>query len=323
MRNPLLILLAALVALSFGLAAAQDAATQTQEDDPVVLRLGDRSETLSAFEERYTIAVYGVAAQQGLPVTDELRAQLEPFKPRFLEQRVMEYVLLDAAEAQGYSVSDEEVEAELESLRANVVEGDTFEDLLQRAGFTDEAQLRDYLREQLLIERFVSEVQAGIAVSDEDIQATYERYADQLTEPEQVCARHILVETREEAETLLAELQGGADFAELAREHSTDPGSGAQGGDLGCFAAEMMVAPFAEAAFAAELDTPTGPVESQFGHHLILVYDRLEAGTVPLEEVRDAIVNQLQQEGLQAELTALREASGVEVFPEVLGVVEE
>jgi len=90
------------------------------------------------------------------------------------------------------------------------------------------------------------------------------------------CVSHILVETKSEADDLLAELADGADFAELAIEHSTGP-SGPNGGQLGCAPSSGYVAPFADAVDEADKGVPTGPVESEFGWHVVLVssYDAL------------------------------------------------
>ncbi|MDJ0665429.1 MAG: peptidylprolyl isomerase [Acidimicrobiia bacterium] len=99
-----------------------------------------------------------------------------------------------------------------------------------------------------------------------------------------VCAAHILVATEEEALAIKARLADGEDFAELATELSTDTGSGANGGDLGCTPPNRWVDPFAEASLSAELGTVTDPVESQFGFHLIRVDSRTEATTEELQE---------------------------------------
>ena len=88
---------------------------------------------------------------------------------------------------------------------------------------------------------------------------------------EQVWARHILVETREEADAVLARLNAGEVFEDLAIELSTDTGSGAEGGDLGWFSYDRMVTPFADAAFALGIGEVSEPVESEFGFHVIKV----------------------------------------------------
>ena len=131
---------------------------------------------------------------------------------------------------------------------------------------------------------------------------------------DEVKARHILVEEEEQAREIIAELDGGADFAELAEEHSTDPSAEGRGGDLGFFTRDRMVAPFAEAAFAMEPGTHSAePVETQFGWHVILVEERRE-GTAP---EREAVEGQLQEiiaaEVIEDTRTELRETAEIEM----------
>ncbi|HJP37053.1 MAG TPA: peptidylprolyl isomerase [Gammaproteobacteria bacterium] len=86
-------------------------------------------------------------------------------------------------------------------------------------------------------------------------------------------ARHILVDTNEKCEELKTEIQGGSDFADVARTHSSCP-SGAQGGDLGEFGPGQMVKEFDEVVFSGELNTVHGPVQTQFGYHLLEITER-------------------------------------------------
>ena len=88
-------------------------------------------------------------------------------------------------------------------------------------------------------------------------------------------ARHILVDTEEQCQALKEELEGGADFAELAKQHSSCP-SGQQGGDLGEFGPGMMVKEFDEVVFSADVNTIQGPVQTQFGYHLVEVTSRTD-----------------------------------------------
>jgi len=88
-------------------------------------------------------------------------------------------------------------------------------------------------------------------------------------------ARHILVDSEEKCEELKNQIEGGADFAEVAREHSTCP-SGSKGGDLGQFGPGQMVKEFDEVVFSGDLNTVHGPVKTQFGYHLLEVTDRSE-----------------------------------------------
>lgn len=89
----------------------------------------------------------------------------------------------------------------------------------------------------------------------------------------QATARHILVDSEEDCAALKSEIEGGADFAEIARQHSNCP-SGQRGGDLGSFGRGMMVPEFDEVVFSAEVGTVQGPVKTQFGYHLIEVTSR-------------------------------------------------
>src|SRR5690606_24013284 len=110
----------------------------------------------------------------------------------------------------------------------------------------------------------------------------------QFETPEQVRASHILVDEKAKAEELLAQLKNGADFAELAKEHSKD-GSAAQGGDLDYFGRGRMVAPFEEAAFALNVGEISDVVESQFGFHIIKLTDKKAAETATFEDKKEEI----------------------------------
>ncbi len=148
-------------------------------------------------------------------------------------------------------------------------------------------------------------------ISEEEIAALYaERYTDADPE-EEVHAAHILVETEEEAKEIVTLLEGGADFANLARERSTGP-SGPQGGDLGWFSRGQMVAPFEEAAFALEPGTISDPVQTQFGWHVIKLMERRIAEAPALAEVRGALEDELRQSRVSDEIERLTEAADVQ-----------
>ena len=307
----------ALVLLTLlGLGTAQDTPASL---DPVVIQVGNTTETLSNFNQRFEIALRNVAAQQGVGLDATTRAQFEGFKPVFLDQRATELALLGEAQARGVTVPDEDVDARVAEARQNFDSDEAFNEALQSAGFADEAQLRQIILETDTIQAVVDALRQEVEVSDADVEAYYNENQAQFESPEQVCARHILVATEEEAQSVSQELEGGADFATLAQERSTDPGSGAQGGDLGCFTQDRMVAPFAEAAFGATVDEVVGPVQTQFGYHLIKVYERREAGVQPLDEVQEGVRQQLQEQGLSDSIAALRETYNVQTFPENLG----
>lgn len=122
------------------------------------------------------------------------------------------------------------------------------------------------------------------AATPEAVEAYFDEHRGRYAE---TCLSHILVGTVEQAEDLRAELDAGADFAELARTSSSDTGSGAQGGELGCQDLTTFVTPFADAAERAEIGQVTEPVQTEFGWHLILVTSREPAPA--LEDVREVV----------------------------------
>ena len=144
--------------------------------------------------------------------------------------------------------------------------------------------------------------------TDEAVKTWYNDHLVQFAKP-QVKARHILVADKAEADKLFAEVKGGADFAKLAGEKSTDKGSAKEGGSLGWFEKTRMVPEFADAAFAANKGDIVGPVQSKYGFHVILVEDKRD--TTPVEEVSDKIKSQLRNEVIEAYLEELKKGATI------------
>ncbi|WP_335948409.1 MULTISPECIES: peptidylprolyl isomerase [Salipiger] len=139
---------------------------------------------------------------------------------------------------------------------------------------------------------------AETSVSDEAVQAAYEADYTDAEMGKEFNASHILVETEEEAQALVEELEGGADFAELAREKSTGP-SGPNGGELGWFSAGMMVEPFQAAVETLEDGAVSEPVQTQFGWHVIKLNETRAKEAPALDEVRGEIEMSLQQQAVE------------------------
>ena len=290
-------------------------------DNPVVITVNDQDVTLDAFEQRFDIAMRSIAAQQGMELTDDLRAQLEPFKADYLTQRANEIAILQAALDDGLAPTEEEVDEELAGIQEQVGGEEAFADLLSQSGIGTVDFMRVLVRENQTVAAFYRQAETQVDISNDEVETYYEEQQDEFTSGEQACARHILVDDVETANEVLTALADGGDFAELAGEYSTGP-TGASGGDLGCFGRGQMVPPFEEAAFTAEIGTPVGPVETQFGQHIILVSERTEATVQPLDEVRGQIVAQLEQQGASAVVDATIEAATIETFPDRLPTLE-
>lgn len=157
----------------------------------------------------------------------------------------------------------------------------------------------------VLAQAVASQFFAENEVSEEEVMAEYSAQV-KLAPPLQYKARHILVPTQGAAADLINELDGGADFQELAKEKSTGP-SAPSGGDLGWFAPNQMVAEFSDSVAALEDGAYTKePVQTEFGWHVILREESRESEPPPLDSVRDAITQNVQQKKFQEHLDSLR-----------------
>jgi peptidyl-prolyl cis-trans isomerase C len=156
--------------------------------------------------------------------------------------------------------------------------------------------------------------QVSPVVTDAAVQAVYDKDYAGKPGPEQVDARHILVKTQAEAESIIKQLNRGADFAKLAEKYSIDPGA-KDGGELGWFAQNQMVPAFANAAFALKTGQYTKtPVQSQFGWHVILCEGKRTAPTPALADVKDQIRQQLADNAIKATLADVRSKVKIQVF---------
>lgn len=152
---------------------------------------------------------------------------------------------------------------------------------------------------------------ANTAVTDAAVQAAYDKQVADFKPVPEYNAAHILVDTEDKAKALKAEIDGGADFAELAKANSSD-GSAAGGGDLGWFSDGQMVPEFETAVKTLKVGAVSDPVKTQFGWHLIKLTDTRESAAPTLEEVRPQIEDQLKQAAVQAKLETLRAAATID-----------
>jgi len=149
------------------------------------------------------------------------------------------------------------------------------------------------------------------AVTEDAIQAAYERLYGDLEPETEYNASHILVETEDEAKALITELESGSDFAELAKEKSTGP-SGPRGGELGWFGKGAMVAPFEEAVVNMEVGGISAPVQTQFGWHVIKLNETRIKDAPSLDQVRAEVTEDVRMGAIEARVTELSDAASVE-----------
>lgn len=183
------------------------------------------------------------------------------------------------------------------------------------------ARRLEYLEERSLRRAYFSDViEAG--VTDEAIQAAYDEVVADFEPQPEVRARHILVPTIEEAQSIRAEIEGGRSFEDAASEYGTD-GTKATGGDLGYFTSGMMVQPFEEAAFALEVGQLSEPIQTQFGYHLIKLEDRRVTSAPALEGVRGQVAQQVLYETFARVVGELKDNAEIEITDPALAAEVE
>jgi peptidyl-prolyl cis-trans isomerase C len=167
-----------------------------------------------------------------------------------------------------------------------------------------------YYRSKILMDLLLQS-EAKTAVSEGAMHQLYDEAARQMAGQQEVRARHILVKTEDEAKAIVAELKNGADFAELARQKSTDPGA-SEGGDLGYFPKDEMVPEFAEAAFKLDKGQISEPVHTRFGWHVIKIEDKRERQVPTFDQVRDQLAAHLVRKSQAELITKLRSEAKIE-----------
>ncbi|GIM45457.1 foldase protein PrsA [Collibacillus ludicampi] len=231
-----------------------------------------------------------------------------------LRQMINDQLIKDGAQKYNITVSDKEVDDEIAKLKSQFPSDAQFEQSLAENHVTMD-ELKDRARINLLLNKL--EVK-DVKISDDEIKKYFEQNKDQLNEPEQVRASHILVDTLDEANQVEQRLKKGEDFAKIAKEVSKDPGSASKGGDLGYFPKGKMVPEFEKVAFSLKVGEVSDPVKTQFGYHIIKVTDHKPAKEAKLDDpdVRKKIEDALKQQKAkqpQQVLDELRKEENVDI----------
>jgi len=185
-----------------------------------------------------------------------------------------------------------------EAQKANINQDSEYNQALQ---FTE-----NQLMQKIFLEKIVKQ-----SVTEDKIQAEYKKYVDSQANVEEYKVAHILVKTEEEAKDIKKKLDGGADFAALAKEYSLDSNK-ETGGELDFFSKGQMVAPFEEAVEKLKIGQISGPVKTDFGYHIIKLIDKRKVKVMPLDEMREKIEDELGGKFIQEYITKLEKDNKVE-----------
>jgi foldase protein PrsA len=235
-----------------------------------------------------------VATVNGQPISQaafQARLEASPVARQVLQQMVQDTLIEQYAKNNNISVSDADVAAREEQLKANFPAG-SWDEMLKARGLTED-DVRSALREQLILDKALSK---DVTITPAQIQAYFNKNHAAFDKPEQVTARHILVPNLATANKVEAALKAGGNFAALAKQYSIDPGSKDKGGDLGTFRRGQMVPAFDKVAFSAPLGAISAPVKSPFGYHIIQVTARDPGQKATLASATDRITDMLRQQ---------------------------
>lgn len=204
-----------------------------------------------------------------------------------LEQLIARKLIAQEAENVGIEVTEEEMDAEIESIIGESFEGsrEEFLEVLEIYGISEES-FREDARLNLLVRKLAM---TRIELSDDELRGFFDENKNLFEQAEEIEVRHILVETEEAAAEVVELLEGGGDFTELAAEFSIDQSNKDNAGYLGFFGRGVMVPEFEEAAFGMTVGEVSGVVESPFGFHIIELLDRRDAVEVTFEDVEDDV----------------------------------
>jgi foldase protein PrsA len=243
--------------------------------DEVVAKVGDKS---ISKEDLYTTLVdqYGDAA---------------------LDTLIAEKIVELESDEKKITVKDSEIEEELESLKDSYGGEEAFNEALASSGASLDS-VKNNVQSFLLTEKLLKD---RVSISDDQIKEYFEANKESFAQQEQVEASHILVEDEETAKEVKDNLDDGGDFAELAKEYSTDTSNSESGGELGYFAKGEMVTEFDDKAFAMKKGEISEPVKTEFGYHIIKVTDKKDAKEAVLDDHKEEIKDILFDQALQTE----------------------
>lgn len=187
----------------------------------------------------------------------------------------------------------------------------------EAAGLENDPEVKEQLSmaEQQIIRSIYVQRMVDKEITDAELKKAYDQYVKQIPEVQELRASHILVETKEQADALVAELKAGGDFAALAAKNSKDPGNKDNGGDLGFFGAQDMVKEFSDFVFQMEPGSISEtPVQTQFGWHVVQVTGKRTRPKPSFEEVKPSLQVELRRQILEEKLEDWKEAAKIETF---------
>lgn len=242
-----------------------------------------------------------IATVGGTKITkdDLYQSLVEMYGPDATESLIADQIVEKEAAKEKVTVTDKEIQEELDATIESYGGEEAYTSALESSGMTEKDMKKDikvYLQTVKLIE-------SRVTITDEEIETYFNENKETFATAAQVEASHILVDDEATAKEVAAKLADGGDFAELAKEYSTDTASAENGGVLGYFGAGEMAEAFEKAAFAMKVGEISEPVKTDYGYHIIKVTGKKDAKEANLEDSTAEIKETLKQERLSGAYT--------------------
>lgn len=250
------------------------------------------------------------------PQGEQMKAQ---YKQRILDQLIEMELVLQEADKRGIKVTDKEVEEQVSQMMKayNIKDKKDLEKALKQQKMSMD-QFYEEVGKRLRVEKLGNEITKDVKVSSKEVEKYFNENKDKFASKDQVRAAHILVQKEEDAQRILKELKGGADFAELAKKNSTDSGSKDNGGEMPWTDKDQFVPEFSAACWALNPGEISDPVKTDFGFHIIKLFEKKAGAPKAFNEVKDQIKKQLidtkKQEAFTKWLTGAKKKAKIESF---------
>ena len=222
------------------------------------------------------------------------REEVYGLKKEILDKMIERELILQAAARLGVKVSQEEIEKRVEVLLADYSPGEL--DVALKREEIDFEKWKKEAKEDLMVDKVVYlRINSRVSLKDKDLQHYYEQHKDEFSQPGQVRALHIVVETDQEAKEILGKLKKGEDFKKIAGEKSISPDA-KKGGDLGFFSEGQMPKEFDDAVFKLKKGETSNVVKTPYGYHIFRVTDKVSGGMKTFSDVKEKVETKLVME---------------------------
>ena len=281
-----------------------------------------------SLESMYGSTIWDTEVEEGVKYKDK-------FKDIMLDQMIDIEAVCEQARKEKLVPTKEEVDKAFDDLKKNIDADKEYKNELKEMGI-DDTYLRNQQEQDLIIQKYKENFDKNVKITDEEMKKYYDEHKKDYYKDE-VKASHILISTvdnngkplseakkkeaKKKAAEVLKKAKSGEEFSELAKEYSDDPGSAANGGDLGYFTKGQMVQPFEEAAFSLKPGEISGLVESEYGYHIIKVYDKIDK-QLSFDEVKDQIKNTLMENKYMENIESISKKAKVEKNESLIKKVE-